>query len=195
MRREGCPTVGRRSSCCSPGSPSCLRRALPACPADRPVGGTDSSCKDGPRSNRRYRWKRKRDSQALISQRRRWRSPSGLRERDGLCPTTRPGSRNWSPRWWTWVPPWGCWKLRADWMPPVAALAAAALPVVVVNPRQIRDFARATGTLAKTDALDAAVLAHFAEAVRPPVRPLREAKAQVLNSLAGRRHQNKPAQR
>ena len=54
----------------------------------------------------------------------------------------------------------------------VAALATEELPVVVVNPRQVRDFARATGKLAKTDALDAAVLAHFAEAVRPPVRPL-----------------------
>ena len=53
-------------------------------------------------------------------------------------------------------------------LPLVAALAAAALPVVVVNPRQVRDFARATGTLAKTDSLDAAVLAHFADAVRPP---------------------------
>ena len=74
-------------------------------------------------------------------------------------------------------------------LPLVAALAAAALPVVVVNPRQVRDFARATGTLAKTDALDAAVLAHFAEAVRPPVRPLREAETQALNSLAARRHQ------
>ena len=51
----------------------------------------------------------------------------------------------------------------------VAALAAAALPVVVVNPRQVRDFAKATGTLAKTDTLDAGVLAHFADAVRPPV--------------------------
>ena len=50
-------------------------------------------------------------------------------------------------------------------LPLVAALAAAALPVVVVNPRQVRDFARATGTLAKTDALDAAVLAHFADAI------------------------------
>ena len=60
-------------------------------------------------------------------------------------------------------------------LPLVAALAAAALPVVVVNPRQVRDFARATGTLAKTDALDAAVLAHFADAVRPSVRPLRDA--------------------
>ena len=51
----------------------------------------------------------------------------------------------------------------------VVALAAAALPVVVVNPRQVRDFAKATGTLAKTDTLDAGVLAHFADAVRPPV--------------------------
>ena len=67
-------------------------------------------------------------------------------------------------------------------------VAAAALPVVVVNPRQVRDFARATGTLAKTDALDAAVLAHFADAVRPSVRPLRDAETQVLNSLAARRH-------
>ena len=66
-------------------------------------------------------------------------------------------------------------------LPLVAALAAEALPVVVVNPRQVRDFARATGTLAKTDALDAAVLAHFADAVRPSVRPLRDAETQVLN--------------
>ena len=74
-------------------------------------------------------------------------------------------------------------------LPLVAALAAEELPVVVVNPRQVRDFARATGKLAKTDALDAAVLAHFAEAVRPPVRPLRHADTQVLNSLVARRHQ------
>ena len=74
-------------------------------------------------------------------------------------------------------------------LPLVAALAAAALPVVVVNPRQVRDFAKATGKLAKTDALDAAVLAHFAEVVRPPVRPLRDAETQVLNSLVARRHQ------
>ena len=74
-------------------------------------------------------------------------------------------------------------------LPLVAALAAAALPVVVVNPRQVRDFARATGTLAKTDALDAAVLAHFADAIRPEVRPLRDAESQVLNSLTARRHQ------
>ncbi len=71
----------------------------------------------------------------------------------------------------------------------VAALAAEESPVVVVNPRQVRDFAKATGKLAKTDALDAAVLAHFAEAVRPPVRPLRGAETQDLNSLTARRHQ------
>ena len=72
-------------------------------------------------------------------------------------------------------------------VPLVAALAAEAVPVVVVNPRHVRDFARATWKLAKTDALDAAVLAHFAEAVRPPVRPLRDVETQALNSLAARR--------
>ena len=74
-------------------------------------------------------------------------------------------------------------------LPLVAALAAASLPVVVVNPRQVRDFAKATGRLAKTDSLDAAVLAHFAEAVRPPLRPLRDGETQVLSSLAARRQQ------
>ena len=74
-------------------------------------------------------------------------------------------------------------------LPLVAALATEEAPVVVVNPRQVRDFAKATGKLAKTDSLDAAVLAHFAEAVRPPVRPLRDADTQVLNSLVARRHQ------
>ena len=74
-------------------------------------------------------------------------------------------------------------------VPLVSALAAAALPVVVVNPRQVRDFAKATGRLAKTDALDAQVLAHFAEAVRPPVRPLRDEDTQELNSLTTRRNQ------
>ena len=74
-------------------------------------------------------------------------------------------------------------------LPLVAALAAATLPVVVVNPRQVRDFAWATGTLAKTDALDAGVLAHFADAVRPDVRPLKDAETQALNSLTARRRQ------
>lgn len=71
----------------------------------------------------------------------------------------------------------------------VAALAAASLPVVVVNPRQVRDFARATGRLAKTDAIDAQVLAHFAEAVRPAQRPLADAEARALSALVSRRHQ------
>ena len=53
----------------------------------------------------------------------------------------------------------------------------------------MRDFARATGKLARTDALDASVLAHFGEAVKPPVRPLRDTETQALNSLATRRHQ------
>jgi transposase len=58
----------------------------------------------------------------------------------------------------------------------VAALALAGLPVAVVNPRQVRDFARATGRLAKTDALDAAALAHFAEAIHPAPRPMPRAR-------------------
>ena len=74
-------------------------------------------------------------------------------------------------------------------LPLVASMAVEELPIVVVNPRQVRDFARATGKLAKTDSLDAAVLAHFGEAVKPPVRPLRDAETQALNSLAARRHQ------
>jgi transposase len=69
------------------------------------------------------------------------------------------------------------------------ALAAAALPLVVVNPRQIRDFARATGRLAKTDRLDAAVIARFAEAVRPAPRALPSAAAQALGELVARRRQ------
>jgi transposase len=55
-------------------------------------------------------------------------------------------------------------------------LAAAGLPVAVVNPRQVRDFARATGRLAKTDAIDARVLAHFAELIQPHPRPLPDAQ-------------------
>ena len=74
-------------------------------------------------------------------------------------------------------------------LPLVATLAVEAMPVVVVNPKQVRDFARATGKLAKTDTLDAQVLAHFAEAVRPPVRPLRDEDTQELNSLTTRHNQ------
>jgi transposase len=71
----------------------------------------------------------------------------------------------------------------------VAQLAEAGLPVAVVNPRQVRDFAKATGRLAKTDRLDAQVLAHFAEAVHPEPRPLPDATSQQLAALLERRSQ------
>lgn len=71
----------------------------------------------------------------------------------------------------------------------IAALAGAGLPVVAVNPRQVRDFAKATGRLAKTDAIDAAVLALFADRIRPEVRPLRDEQTQELEALVIRRRQ------
>jgi transposase len=74
-------------------------------------------------------------------------------------------------------------------LPVAAAVATAGLAVAVVNPRQVRDFARAIGQLAKTDALDAQVLARFAEVVRPTPRPLPDAQAQELSALLARRHQ------
>jgi transposase len=70
-----------------------------------------------------------------------------------------------------------------------AGLAAVGLPLAVVNPRQIRDFARAAGRLAKTDALDAAVIAHFAEAVRPQARMVPDEAARALGELVARRRQ------
>jgi transposase len=74
----------------------------------------------------------------------------------------------------------------------VAALAAARLPVAVVNPRHARAFAKATGQLAKTDALDARALAYVAEAVRPTPRPLPDAPADELRALLARRRQRVP---
>jgi transposase len=71
----------------------------------------------------------------------------------------------------------------------VAALAGAGLAVVAVNPRQVRDFAKATGKLAKTDAIDAAVLALFAERIRPESRALKDAQTQELEALVVRRRQ------
>ena len=71
----------------------------------------------------------------------------------------------------------------------LAALGSAGLPVVAVNPRQARDFAKAIGKLAKTDAIDARVLAHFADAVRPAVRPLPDAATRALGALVTRRRQ------
>jgi transposase len=70
-----------------------------------------------------------------------------------------------------------------------AALVAAGLPLAVVNPRQIRDFARATGQLAKTDALDAKAIALFAERVRPEPRPVPDEQARALGELVARRRQ------
>lgn len=71
----------------------------------------------------------------------------------------------------------------------VAALAGAGLPVVAINPGQVRDFARATGRLAKSDAIDAAELARFGDRIRPEVRPHRDADAQELEALVVRRRQ------
>lgn len=71
----------------------------------------------------------------------------------------------------------------------VAALATARLPLVVANPRQVRDFARATGQLAKTDRIDADILAIFAERMRPDPRPLPDESAQALDALLTRRRQ------
>jgi transposase len=73
--------------------------------------------------------------------------------------------------------------------PLAAALAAAGLPLAVVNPRQARDFARATGRLAKNDRIDAGCLAHFAQAVRPEPRPLPDAQVRSLEALLARRRQ------
>jgi transposase len=70
-----------------------------------------------------------------------------------------------------------------------AALAGAGLPVVVVNPAQIRAFARALGQRAKTDPIDAAVIAHFAEATKPQIRPLLDEAARLLADLVARRRQ------
>lgn len=71
----------------------------------------------------------------------------------------------------------------------VRALAAAELPVIVVNPRQVRDFAKATGRLAKTDKIDAEILAHFGEAVRPALRAVPEPASEELRALITRQRQ------
>lgn len=73
--------------------------------------------------------------------------------------------------------------------PVAGALAAAGIPVAVVNPRQARDFARATGKLAKTDKIDAQILARFGEAVRPEPRPIPEREAREFSAILARRRQ------
>lgn len=74
-------------------------------------------------------------------------------------------------------------------MPVASALAILPLPVAVVNPRHVRDFAKATGRLAKTDSLDAQVLAEFGERIRPEARQLPDEQAQALQALVTRRRQ------
>jgi transposase len=78
----------------------------------------------------------------------------------------------------------GGWEMSA-----VNHLAAQRLPLVVLNPRQVRDFAKATGQLAKTDAIDARILARFGQAVRPEVRPLKPVELRKLEALMTRRRQ------
>lgn len=75
-----------------------------------------------------------------------------------------------------------------EW-PVVAALQAASLPVVVMNPRQVRDFARATGRFAKTDAIDASILARFGQTLRPEIRPIPDENARIMQETLGRRRQ------
>ncbi len=71
----------------------------------------------------------------------------------------------------------------------VVTLATHGLPLVVVNPRQVRDFARATGRLAKTDAIDAQVLAQFGAALRPPIRALKDEQTRLLEAVVARHRQ------
>lgn len=73
--------------------------------------------------------------------------------------------------------------------PVVCELGAAGLPVAIINPRQARDFAKATGKRAKTDRIDAGVLAHFAQMLQPPVRPLKDAETRALDDMLNRRRQ------
>ena len=74
-------------------------------------------------------------------------------------------------------------------LPLVAALSMAELPVVVINPRQVRNFAKATGHLAKTDAIDAEVLAHYGAVVNPAVRSIPDAEMMILKEIVSRRQQ------
>lgn len=74
-------------------------------------------------------------------------------------------------------------------LPCVAAMVAASPPVVVVNPRQVRDFAKATGQLAKTDRIDADILARFADVVRPPIREAIPDEVQAIRAMLVRRRQ------
>ena len=108
-------------------------------------------------------------------------SPCGQPAAPGTSTTKKRRSRYWWPSWQTLKPAAVILESTGGLETPLAAaLAALALPVAVVNPRQVRDFAKSTGQLTKTDRLDAQILAYFGEAVRPPMRPLRDADTQSL---------------
>ncbi|NOX81075.1 MAG: IS110 family transposase [Deltaproteobacteria bacterium] len=74
-------------------------------------------------------------------------------------------------------------------MPVASALATAGLPVVIINPRQIRNFAKAIGTLAKTDRIDADIIARFGESIKPEIRPLKDEQTKELTEVLTRRRQ------
>jgi transposase len=113
--------------------------------------------------------------------------PSGER---GTVPNADEGIRELVTRWQALTPTLIVLEATGGYEAAlVAALTTAGLPVVVANPRQVRDFAKATGQLATTDALDAHVLALFAERVRPVPRPLPDAAIQALDALLTRRRQ------
>src|SRR5829696_2347555 len=128
---------------------------------------------------------------------REWTSPRGGWRCSGLppanasaFPTTTQGSTRFSLGSTNRVPPWWCWKATGGFERPVAAaLVASGLAVAVVNPRQARDFARATGRLAKTDRIDAESLARFAEAVCPAPRDIPDEEARALGEILARRRQ------
>jgi len=74
-------------------------------------------------------------------------------------------------------------------IPVAAALSELQIPLAIVNPRQVRDFAKATGRLAKTDRIDSLVLAHFAQAIRPQAKPIADVKTREIQALLARRRQ------
>jgi len=117
-------------------------------------------------------------------------SPNGREASLGPSQMWRPASKGWPGR----SPAWrrNLVLLEASGgleTPLVTALLEVHLPTVVINPRQVRDFARATGQLAKTDAIDAAVLAQFGETIKPEVRPLPDGATRELDALVTRRRQ------
>ena len=182
LRTQACPSPLRVSE------PACeLGAACFDCPHARTVAraGRARICKEGswtisPRDSlRRYR--------CVKGSARCARSPVG----PGLCRRARrqrPGQSRRTPRGARRVA--DCARSHR-WLRTTvaAALASAGLPLAVVNPRQIRSFAKALGKLAKTDAIDAEVIALFADKVRPQIRPVPTSDARALGELVARRRQ------